>query len=64
MNIITEVNKKIITHMTTILEETLNEEMGLTEMVESTLALMKEIGRDLIEETIASGKIIIDRRNG
>ena len=54
MNIITEVNKKIITHMTTILEETLNEEIGLTEMVETTLALMKEIGRDLIEETIAS----------
>jgi len=54
MNIITEVNKKIITHMTTILEETLNEEIGLTEMVETTLALMKEIGRDLIEETIES----------
>ena len=63
MNIITEVNKKIITHMTTILEETLNEEMGLTEMVESTLALMKEIGRDLIEETIESVEESIRENN-
>ena len=54
MNIITEINKKIITHMTTILEEALNEEMGLTEMVETTEELVREVGRDIIMETIES----------
>lgn len=54
MNIITEINKKIITHMTTILEEALNEEMGFTEMVETTEELVREVGRDIIMETIES----------
>jgi len=46
MNIITELSNKITTHMSTCMEEALEEGTGLTGMIESTLELVREMGRD------------------
>ena len=54
MNIITELNRKITTHMTTCMEKALEEESGLTGMIESTLNLVREMGRDMMVEMIGS----------
>lgn len=54
MNIITELNKKITTHMTTCMEKALEEESGLTGMIESTLTLVREMGRDMMVEMIGT----------
>jgi len=54
LNIIAELNRKITTHMTTCLDKALEENSGLTGMVESTLQLVREMGRDILEELIES----------
>jgi len=54
MNIITELNRKITTHMTTCMDKALEEESGLTGMIESTLTLVREMGRDMMVEMIGS----------
>lgn len=52
MNIIAELNGKITTHLSTCMETALEDGTGLTGMVESTLALVREMGRDMLEEMI------------
>lgn len=54
MNIITELNRKITTHMTTCMDKAFEEELGLTGMIESTLTLVREMGRDMMVEMIGS----------
>lgn len=56
MNIITELNRKITSHMSTCLEKAVEERTGLTGMVESTLALVREMGREMIEEMIRTAE--------
>lgn len=52
MNIITELNEKIIYHLSTCMEKALEQGTGLTGIVESTLSLVRELGRDMVEEMI------------
>jgi len=54
MNIITELNRKITTHMTTCMDKAFEEGSGLTGMIESTLTLVREMGRDMMVEMIGT----------
>ncbi|MBO1265479.1 UPF0236 family protein, partial [Proteiniclasticum sp. SCR006] len=56
MNIITELNRKITSHMSICLEKAVEERTGLTGMVESTLALVREMGREMIEDMIRTAE--------
>lgn len=52
MNIINQINEKIITHMTSLGEKINTEQMDFTKVIEDTYKLVHEIGRDMVEEFI------------